>query len=256
MPMYNEAKGITEYLDEIRKHTADRDVCVVLVDDCSTDGSFERVSGAGLDGFIHVHRHLKNRGHGPSVLAALEIALQLGAECIVAVDGDGFVSGEEVLKLLERANGDEFDVLEGQRVHRDDPFFRKIVSFSAKAVVTLLGGTKMRDIRDANTPVRVYRRATLEDLLKKIPQDALTPNLMISMISRWEGFRVSQVEVECRKTKNELPQGTTWRARYRNLPSRRFMKFCVRATFDLLRFRLASPTEVTARRSAAHECDR
>lgn len=44
------------------------------------------------------------------------------------------------------------------------------------------------------------------------------------------------VDVYCKNVKpNE--QGTTWRARYKSLPSRRFIKFCVMASVELIKFR-------------------
>ena len=88
MPAYNEAEGIPEFLHEISVAFSGLDLQFVVVDDCSADGTANVVKDLGLPG-MHALRNEVNSGHGPSTLRALQEALDLGGDIIVAVDGDG-----------------------------------------------------------------------------------------------------------------------------------------------------------------------
>ena len=70
----------------------------------------------------------RNRGHGPSTLAALREAIATGADQVVAVDGDGQFRGEDLVRLAREGSEHDYDVVEGVRSGRKDPVYRAIVS--------------------------------------------------------------------------------------------------------------------------------
>jgi len=69
----------------------------------------------------------------------------------------------------------------------------------------------------------------LESILKVLPYTAITPNLLISVLSRTSGFSINEVPVISIPRRGGDPRGSTWRARRESLPSRRFVKFCILA---------------------------
>ena len=240
IPVFNESRTIVEYLREIQEAFVNSSVHVIVVDDCSTDDTVRKIEEANFGDFVTVLRNSANRGHGPSVVSGLVRALEIPVELVATADGDGEVPASELKKLLSEIERTNDDLVEGQRVKQNEPSFRKIASWVAKVLVVILGGRVMRHVRDANTPARIYRRSALLEILNVLPPDAMTPNLITSMVSRRLNLRIGSVEIIRRNPKGGNTQGTTWEARYKILPSRRFIRFCLFAALNLLRFRLHS----------------
>ena len=49
--------------------------------------------------------------------------------------------------------------------------------------------------KDANTPLRVYKKHVLEDLLKSVPGDSIIPNLHISKLTRKKRLNFKEIRV-------------------------------------------------------------
>ena len=225
MPVFNEADGIVEFLTELDRELPGS-VRIQLVDDASTDSTTAHVRSLGLASdrlVLHVNEF--NMGHGPTTLKGLRTALESNPEVVVAVDGDGQFEAAEIARLIAEAAG-EVDLIEGVRVGRDDPWFRRLTS----RVTGLLVALRCRRMpRDANTPLRVYRPAVLEVLIAGIPENFSVPNLVISARARRRGLRVEEVPVSSRVRRGTNETGSTWGNRRRSIPSARFAKFCGRA---------------------------
>ena len=225
MPVFNEADGIVEFLTELDRELPGS-VKIQLVDDASTDSTTAHVRSLGLASdrmVLHINEF--NMGHGPTTLKGLRIALESNPEVVVAVDGDGQFEAGEIARLIAEAAG-EVDVIEGVRVGRDDPWFRRVTSRATGLLVALRCG---RMPADANTPLRVYRPAVLEGLIAGIPDDFSVPNLVISARARRRGLRVEEVPVSSRVRRGVDETGSSWGSRRRSIPSARFVRFCGRA---------------------------
>ena len=70
-------RGLPEWVDHI-----------VVVDDASPDATGERARGVN-DPRVAVLRHEQNQGVGGATLTGFNKALELGADVIVKMDGDG-----------------------------------------------------------------------------------------------------------------------------------------------------------------------
>jgi len=239
MPAYNEEAAIESFLTDIAAAFSDVSFYLIVVDDCSTDNT-----RSVLDDLVTQHLPLTvitnqtNSGHGPSTLTALRLALDLGPRCVVASDGDGHITGETLRHLFNEATKtNPPTVIEGVRTHRDDPWFRKTVSAATRTLVKRHSGQAPQD---ANTPFRVYPAETLGNLLANVPADHMTPNLMVSTLVRHTGVPFREVPITPHKRKGTDENGSTWQQRFRVLPSRRFLQFCVKATGQWL-----TPTKAT-----------
>ncbi len=228
MPEYNESDGILIFLEEIRDVFADVDHEVIVVDDCSSDGTADIIDDWGTDASSHtrVIRSTPNAGHGPTTIKALRAGLGTGRDIILAVNGDGQFRASEMLELCNILSVSRADVVEGMRTHRDDPLFRRATSAATRVLVRL---RSHRSPHDANTPLRAYRPEALRTMLDLLPDNAMTPNLIISAQSRRRRFTIIEAPVESLDRRGETTNGTTWGQRRRNLPTRRFVRFCADA---------------------------
>lgn len=226
MPVYNEADGIKEFLIEIDRSVSGNPV-VVIVDDASSDSTLSVIRSIEFDNIsLLVKVNEKNLGHGPSTLRALSEAAELSPTWVVAVDGDGQIGANDILRLISIARESGADITEGVRCSRSEPWFRRIITLSTRFLCAVRSA---KGVQDANTPFRVYRTPALECLLRLTPPNSPTPNLWMTVISRLLELNVMTVEIEARPRRGLVSTGTTWGRNRRILPSKRLIEFCTNA---------------------------
>jgi glycosyltransferase involved in cell wall biosynthesis len=95
IPVYNEAATIRGLVERVLKHTA----MVIVVDDGSTDGSRQRLTGLS----VTLLQNVQNRGKGYSLQRGLQHAFSLGARQAITLDGDGQHDPDEIPRILQAA---------------------------------------------------------------------------------------------------------------------------------------------------------
>jgi dolichol-phosphate mannosyltransferase len=224
MPAFEE-DGIGQFIREIKDAIGPEvsSLRFVVVDDASQHAPVSHGLGESCQSDVDVHVNDRNVGHGVSVLRAYQAALQLPCEAIIHVDGDGQISGAELLKLLHGL--ESADVVLARRMNRGDPWFRQVLT----RFLSLMLLPWTRGLRDANTPFRAYRPAALRGLLGSIPPESPVPHLNMSMCLPNTLLRVAEVRVDSRVRLGRDPNGTSWQSRGRLVPSRRLVRFCFRS---------------------------
>jgi len=234
MPAWNEVSGIGDFLREIHESFEGIDHTFIVVDDRSTDSTVEvlnQLRDSGLP--LQVESNQVNLGHGPSTVKALQLALETGAQNVIALDGDGQFLGKDIRDCYDASLVSNLQVVEGIRTRDSDPVYRKATSLATRVLVW----SRCKDFpRDANTPLRVYQRVVLEEILERIPAESLVPNLMISAYARANKMRIGAVEVAFIDRRGDNPNSTSWGRSKAYLPSKKFIKFCGRATKSWIDF--------------------
>ena len=110
VPAHNEAEAISATIGAIRQHAPDFDV--VVVDDGSTDATFESASAAG----VAVLRLPFNLGIGGAMQSGYIYASEHDYDIAVQVDGDGQHDPRYIRELLDRLLGDpDLNMVTGSR---------------------------------------------------------------------------------------------------------------------------------------------
>lgn len=237
MPAYNEEEGLIEFIEEISDSLPQYALKFFIVDDFSSDETYSSVisfaSSSPDSPPIDIQKNLQNLGHGPSFIAAAKNACADEFDYLITTDGDGQFYGGDFARMLSLASAEGVGIVEGVRTGREDPLFRKFTSLLTRLLVFLKSG---KFPKDANTPLRIYRRDMARVVFERISEREKTPNLLISIICRKENFDLNYMNVKSRVRRGENPTGTMWKTKIKILPSLRFLKFCYSAFLGYLRY--------------------
>ncbi len=237
IPAYNEAEGIGGFLREIDHALAPHSASLrlIVVDDHSSDGTGDVVLAAAavLAAELELVRNPQNLGHGPSLLIAYGQALANQPDFVLQVDGDGQFHGSDLRRALVLLI-DQAHAVSGVRRFRQDPWFRMVMTRLLRAYVHASFGVAARD---PNCPLRGYEGSLLEDLLARLPDPCLIPNLYLTVIAARRGVALVEVDVTHRVRRGAAAKGTTWGHGAWSPVPWRLVRFSLAALRESLRLR-------------------
>lgn len=145
IPIYNEAENLRPLCERIRQALGSTgwEYEIILVDDGSTDGSEQILTSLHEeDARIKVIRFRRNFGQTAALAAGFAYA---HGEIIVSLDGDLQNDPLDIPLLVAKLN-EGYDLVNGWRVNRQDPFFsRRLPSHIANSVISLTTGVRLHD---------------------------------------------------------------------------------------------------------------
>ncbi len=116
---------------------------IIVVDDASPDSSADLVAvAAKKDDRITLIRHVENQGVGGAMVSGFRKALELGAQIVIKIDGDGQMDPVHIPALITPLIQGKADYVKGNRFRdfhslQQMPFVRRIgnlgLSFLTKA---------------------------------------------------------------------------------------------------------------------------
>jgi glycosyltransferase involved in cell wall biosynthesis len=167
VPAYNEEGAIARVVKGIR--LALPEVDIVVIDDCSTDGTTAVARAAGAA----VVRLPCNLGIGGAMQTGLKFARQNNYDYLVRLDGDGQHDPQEAPLLLDVVRSGQADAAFGSRFIGKDstmtiPFSRRLGIKTFAALVTAVTRQKATDTTSGFMCLNRYAIDILADYL---PQD-------------------------------------------------------------------------------------
>lgn len=145
VPCYNEEENVEKALETIKGAMAVRPHLtyeILVVDDASQDRTSAVVRAyqtSHPDLPITLHANPSNRGLGASYFEGAKMAK---GRYYMIVNGDGDTSSETILSIVDRMG--EADIINPYLINRHErPLFRRLLSFSFKSLVDLLGGHRL-----------------------------------------------------------------------------------------------------------------
>ena len=139
IPCYRVERDIESVLGSIPAYIKH----IIVVDDASPDSTADLVTASAKeDDRILLIRHPSNQGVGGAMITGYQKALDLGAQMIVKIDGDGQMDMEHLPRLLQPLIEGRADYTKGNRFRdfkslQQMPFIRRVgnmgLAFLAKA---------------------------------------------------------------------------------------------------------------------------
>jgi glycosyltransferase involved in cell wall biosynthesis len=187
IPLYNEVENL-ELLYEKLRETLDTLGCsgeVLLVDDGSSDGSFEVLKQIqARDSRMRVIQLRRNFGQTAAFSAGFDHSR---GDIIVTMDGDLQNDPADIPMMLAKMD-EGYDIVSGWRVDRQDKFItRRLPSQLANKLISRSTGVELHDY---GCSLKAYRRDVLE--CTKLYGEL---HRFIPALASWMGVRVAEVPV-------------------------------------------------------------
>ncbi len=148
IPVYNECKDVRELLERVAAVPVDKEI--VVVDDCSTDGTDDILREMTLDGpakqvevSLEVIHHERNQGKGAAIRTALA---QAKGDVVIIQDADLEYDPQDYLRLLAPIVRGQAQVVYGARDLSDQ---KRVVRWGNRFLTwatNLLYGTRLTDM--------------------------------------------------------------------------------------------------------------
>ena len=192
IPLYNER----ESLEELHRQIGDvlnadgGSHEIIFVDDGSTDGSFDILTGLrDRDERVRIIRFKTNCGKAAALQAGFDAAK---GECIITMDADLQDDPAEIPNLVA-AIGGGLDMVSGWKKDRRDPLSKTLPSKLFNAAVRFISGLELHDF---NCGLKAYRREVVESL--RIYGEL---HRYIPVLAKFNGFQVGEIAVHHRPRK-------------------------------------------------------
>ena len=217
IPCYNEEKFITEILHRVSKAVAKWEHEIIVIDDCSTDGSKSVINSVVLSKIIIIE-HKKNLGKG----AALRSGIKHSSGDIVLVqDADLEYDPAEYEKLISPIVDGFADVVYGSRFRSGNVgrvlFFwhslgNKFLTFLSNMFTNL-------NLTDMETCYKVFKGEVIRSVLIEENRFGFEPEITAKISKIRPRLRIYEVGISYYGRTYEEGKKITWRDGFRALYS-------------------------------------
>lgn len=160
IPVYNEKDTIIELYESVRAVPIEKEI--ILVDDCSTDGTREIIHGLA-DSMTKVMHHERNMGKGAALRTGFKNAT---GDIVIIQDADLEYDPGQYPKLIQPILEGKADVVYGSRFVTGD--YRRVLYFwhmLGNSFLTLLSNMMTNlNLTDMETCYKVFRREVLQKI--------------------------------------------------------------------------------------------
>lgn len=182
IPLYNEEESLAELTAWINKVLQPTGLVyeVILIDDGSTDGSWEVVLGLKTAD-LHIRGIRFQRNYGKA--AALHVGFRKATgSVVVTMDADLQDSPEEIPELYRMITDEGYDLVSGWKKKRFDPVLSKnLPSKLYNWTARRLSGIKLHDF---NCGLKAYKKGVVKSI--EVYGDM---HRYIPVLAKWAGFK-------------------------------------------------------------------
>jgi glycosyltransferase involved in cell wall biosynthesis len=195
MPAYNAETTLERTLADIPSGSVDE---IILVDDCSKDGTVELARRLGLT----VIEHETNKGYGGNQKTCYRTALEHGADIVVMIHPDYQYDSSLVAHLAGLLSAGHVDVLLGNRIRSRHealdggmPFYKYLANRALTITENLWLG---QNLGEFHSGMRGYRREVLETIPWERNSDDFVFDSQFLAQAVYFGFRLGDIPVPVR----------------------------------------------------------
>jgi glycosyltransferase involved in cell wall biosynthesis len=187
VPAFNEEDVIGSVLQSLIEECAQDDFEIIVVDDGSTDGTYEIAKSSG----VRVIRHPYNKGYGAALKTGARAAK---SDLVMIMDSDGQHNPKEISSLLEHSA--DYDMVVGAR--RRDSQFPLARRPGKKLMASVANYLARKEIPDLNSGFRVIKKRRLMEFMHILPNSfSFSTTITLAMLKA--GYDVKYVPIKSLK---------------------------------------------------------
>ena len=190
IPAFNEEESISELAKEIDDCMKGVPYEIIVIDDGSTDGTWERI--VELSSRFPMKGLRLNNNQGKAAALAAGFAESSGSY-VVTMDADLQDDPSEIREMIKLMEEKNYDLVSGWKKNRKDPAGKTLPSKLFNLAVKLTTGVKLHDF---NCGLKVYRRSVVKNLELYGEMHRYTP-----VLAAQQGFSVGEKVVHHRSRK-------------------------------------------------------
>ncbi len=178
IPVYNEVKTVEEIIKRVEAINIDKEI--IAVDDSSTDGSLDVLTGMTNEERIKLIKHDRNSGKGAAIKTGLKTAT---GDIVIIQDADLETDPQDYYQLIQPIVNGETRAVFGFRIIKNPASIYwwggKLVSF---VTWILYGG----NVKDVNNGYKVMTRDLWRDLDLKSDRFQICEEITAKLLKRKE----------------------------------------------------------------------
>ena len=177
IPVYNESTNIEKVLNDCDTELKKLKInyCFIIVNDGSKDNSLDILKSLKYN-LVTLNKH--NSGHGRSIRLGYDFSVNnIKSDYILQIDSDGQCEPRFFENFWE--NRAKYDFILGVRRTRGDGLIRKFTSKISLVITSLLTSI---NLKDPNTPYRLFNRKTLKESLSQINESFDIHNIALTYV--------------------------------------------------------------------------
>jgi len=191
MPVYNEKEFVSKIIDRVLKLEIVKEL--VIVDDCSTDGTRELLRNAKFDDRVKVYYHDANMGKGAALRTGFGHATK---DVVVIQDADLEYDPEEFREMMKPIAAGAADVVYGSRLSGGKPqrvymFWHRIGNDLLSFVTNFLYNSTLTDME---TCYKMFRKSVINNIRIKSDDFSVEPELTAKILKN-KSLRVYEVPI-------------------------------------------------------------
>jgi glycosyltransferase involved in cell wall biosynthesis len=195
MPAYNAAATLEKTIADIPRGTVDE---IILVDDCSTDGTVELAKKLGLTVIVHED----NRGYGGNQKTCYAHALERDADYVVMIHPDYQYDSRVIDVAVKVMQLDILDFVMGCRIRTRQETLQggmPVYKYIANRILTTIENVLLgQNLGDFHSGFRAYRREVLETIpFESNSEDFVFDSQFLAQAVHF-GFRMGDIPVPVR----------------------------------------------------------
>lgn len=193
IPAYNCARLLKKAYDQVPKEYFDD---IIVIDDGSTDDTFAVAKTLPVKAFTHAHS-----GYGGNIKYAIRKALELGADYMIEIHGDGQYDPSNIPDAIANIKTENYDFLLGSRFTdilqplRDK---MSLARYSANIGMSFIDRLVLRiPLSEFHQGFRVYSRRLIETVGLENTSDDHLFSFQIIAKAAFAKLRVGEIPVRC-----------------------------------------------------------
>jgi len=209
MPVFNEQATITQIIQRVLDVQLPRDTALelVVVDDCSTDGTRELLQRHQPDARVRLILQPRNQGKGAALRRGFR---EVQGDIVVVQDADLEYDPREYLRLIEPILDGRADVVFGSRFlggpHRVMLFWHYMANMALTTLSNILTDLNLTDME---TCYKAFRTEVVQQIELKEDRFGFEPEFTAKVAHR--GFRIYEVPISYHGRTYEEGKKIGWR---------------------------------------------